>query len=279
MVAAMAGVVLHAAQAQSKTAPLTRSPDGRPLVMTFSDNFDSLRLVRPGEPPGQGVWRTTFGEGGGLSNRTLVSNQEMQLYVDPDMADAQGRPMGLNPFSVKDGVLDIFAAPTEPRLQAVAPDFPYMSGMISSRGTFSQLYGYFEARVKLPAGKGLWPAIWLLPADYSWPPEIDIMESIGDPMKAWMTVHSGRAKTPGVEVHPILPGFHTYAVSWDPQNVIFYLDGQETQRNPTPADMTKPMFVMANLAVGGVWAGPPDQNTRLPAKFSVDFIRVYRFAS
>jgi beta-glucanase (GH16 family) len=204
----------------------------------------------------------------------------MQLYVDADMADSQGRPMGLNPFSVRDGVLEIAAAPADERLARLAPDYPYMSGMISSREGFSQLYGYFEARVKLPAGKGLWPAVWLLPADYSWPPEIDIMESIGDPMKAFMTVHSGAAKTPGVEVHPLLPGFHTYAVAWDPQQIVFYLDGKETQRNPTPGDMQrKPMFIMANLAIGGVWAGPPDRSTAWPAKFDIDFIRIYRFAS
>jgi beta-glucanase (GH16 family) len=117
----------------------------------------------------------------------------------------------------------------------------------------------------------------MLPSDLSWPPEIDIMESIGNPMKAFMTVHSAKAKTVGTEVHPASDGFHTYAVEWDPDQIIFYLDGVETQRSPTPADMHKPMYMIANLALGGDWAGTPDASTPFPAKFSIDFIRAYRF--
>ncbi|MDB5458713.1 MAG: glycoside hydrolase family 16 [Caulobacteraceae bacterium] len=272
------GLSLHAAAPGGE--PLRTAPDGRRLTLTFSDDFDSLQRVRSNDPGGPGTWRTTFGDGSNKSfgSRTLSNNRELQLYVDPELADRQGRPMGLDPFAVHDGTLDLIARRAAPGVQPDVGGFAYTSGMISSQPGFAQLYGYFEARVKLPAGKGLWPAVWMLPADLSWPPEIDIMESIGDPRTAYMTIHSAAAKTFGVEVHPTSDGFHTYAVEWDPQQVVFYLDGVETQRAPTPADMHKPMFIVANLAVGGVWAGPPDQSTALPASFSIDYIRGYRFA-
>ena len=275
--AAMAGLAVSPALGQ--TAPLKQAPDGRRLQMTFSDDFNSLRRIQPGRKGGAGTWLTVFGDGSktDVGNRTLKGNGELQVYVEPEMPDAQGRPMGLNPFAVHDGVLDLTAdrAPAQARPQIGGYEF--VSGLISSQPSFSQLYGYFEARVKLPRGKGLWPAVWMLPEDLSWPPEIDIMESIGDPLTAYMTVHSKPVPTNGTEVHPGSDGFHTYAVAWDAQQTAFYLDGKETLRMPTPSDMHKPMFILANLALGGGWAGPPDQTTPFPAKFSIDFIRVYRF--
>jgi beta-glucanase (GH16 family) len=260
-------------------APLARAPDGRRLVLTFSSDFDRFSRVRGGAGAAGGVWRTAFKEGshGGIQNRTLGSNKELEVYVDPEMTDRQGRPMGLDPFDAHDGQLDLVARPASPRVQAELGGLPYTSGMISSQPSFSQTYGYFEARVKLPKGKGLWPAVWMLPADFGWPPEIDIMESIGNPGDAYMTVHSATPTT-GVTVHPSSDGFHTYAVAWDARQTVFYLDGVETHRQATPSDMHKPMYILANLALGGDWAGTPDASTAFPARFSIRFIRAYRFA-
>jgi beta-glucanase (GH16 family) len=261
--------------------PLARAPDGRALVMTFSSDFRSLSRVKGGAGASGGVWRTAYKEGshGGIQNRTLDGNKELEVYVDPEMADHTGRPMGLDPFRLHDGQLDLVAQPASPQVQAEIGGRPYTSGLISSQPSFSQTYGYFEASVKLPRGKGLWPAVWMLPADFGWPPEIDIMESIGNPRQAFMTVHSHPVPTKGVEVHPTSDGFHTYAVSWDPKEVVFYLDGVETQRMATPSDMHRPMYILANLAVGGDWAGTPDASTAFPARFSIRYIRAYRFAS
>lgn len=279
-----AGLAIAALSAQTgaraDTAPLTHAPDGRALVLTFSEDFDRTQPAPPGMWGGDHIWRTTFGAGAStdLSSRTIKTNKEVELYVDPSLKASSGQPLGLNPFHEHDGVLDIVANRADPSLQPAIGGYRFTSGLITSQPSFSQLYGYFEARVKLVSGKGLWPAIWLLPADGSWPPEIDVMESIGDPMTAFMTVHSATDKTPGVEVHPSSDGYHSYAVSWDSQHVVFYLDGVETQRWPTPADMHKPMYVLANLAMGGDWAGVPDASTRFPAHFSIDHIRVYRFS-
>ena len=111
--------------------------------------------------------------------------------------------------------------------------------MITTLHSFSQRYGYFEMRAKLPRGKGIWPAFWLLPQDLSWPPEIDIMESIGDPNTVYVTAHSTTKKAEGIKVGVKGDGFHTFAVAWDPKLIVWYVDGAEVGRQPTPADMNK----------------------------------------
>ncbi len=268
------------AASSAVTPPLVRAPDGRPLVLTFDEEFTTFRRVRTGHDAEDrdGVWRSVFGDGSktGRDVRTLASNKERQIYVDPEMTDPAQRPFGFQPYRLHDGILDLIARPASPVEQA-ALGLPYVSGLITTRGRFAQQYGYFEARVKLPAGKGLWPAVWLLPASGGWPPEIDVMESIGDPTKAFQTIHSNYVPTKKTEVHPADGGFHTYGVAWDAREVVFYLDGVETLRTATPADMRTPMYILANLAVGGVWAGEPDATTRWPAAFSLDYIRMYRF--
>ena len=115
-------------------------------------------------------------------------------------------------------------------------------------------------------------------ADDSWPPEIDVMESIGDPGKMWVTAHSKLDEQPSKEVHLDPDSFHIFAVSWDPHLLIWYVDGQEVRRQPTPPDMNKPMYMLANLAVGGNWPGAPDASTAWPARMSIDYIRAYRIA-
>jgi hypothetical protein len=263
-------------RAQAASPPATTAPDGRKIALSFADEFDSLRA----SPGGGQVWRTIFGDGRrfvGVEQRTIPSNKEAQLYVDSEFGDGQGR-FGLNPFAVRQGMLEIAANRTPPGLVKRLGGFGYTSGLITSQPSFSQTYGYFEVRAQLPRGKGLWTAIWMLPADFTWPPEIDIVESIGDPGKGYFTAHSNAVPSHTVEV-PLSDGFHTYSVSWDKNEVVWYVDRKEVARQPTPADMHKPMFVLANLAVGGDWAGVPDASTPLPGKLVIDYVRAYRFAS
>ncbi|WP_334164268.1 glycoside hydrolase family 16 protein [Phenylobacterium sp.] len=287
-------------RAQAATAPLAKAPDGRALKLTFADEFDSFRPWRNG----RGVWRTTFRDGrddndDDFNLRTLKWNKELQLYVDPDMRGHRGRhgdderpgdegrrarrgdgdrPLGLDPFAVRGGVLEIRADKVPPPLADRLGGFRYTSGLITTQPSFSQTYGYFEMRAKLPRGKGVWPAFWLLPTDLSWPPEIDIMESVGDPSKVYMTLHSNAVKAEGTEVAVSPDDFHTYAVSWTRENVVWFVDGREVKRMPTPADMHKPMYMLANIALGGDWAGQPDASTPFPARMQIDYIRAYRFA-
>jgi beta-glucanase (GH16 family) len=278
--AAALGLVLGAClrgapPAAAATPPLTRAPDGRALAVTFDDEFDSFRRFSHGK----GVWRTYLRGGDGMlvTERTLTGNKELQVYVDPDWAP-EGAPLGLNPFSLHDGLLEIRAEPAPPKIAPLLEGRPYISGLISSQPGFSQTYGYFEMRAKLPRGKGVWPAFWLLPADFDWPPEIDVMESVGDPSKVYATAHSKTVKAVGTEI-PVTPdAFHTYAVSWDRNQLVWFVDGREVKRQPTPPDMHKPMYLLANIALGGDWAGAPDASTPWPARMSIDYIRAYRFA-
>jgi beta-glucanase (GH16 family) len=268
----LAACLRGAPGAEAATVPLAKSPDGRPLAMTFADEFNEFRPY----VNGKGVWRTTYRDGNSaneLDIRTIKGNKEAQLYVDPEF-----RRLGLNPFRISGGVLEIRAEPAPLQAKASLGGYGYVSGLITTQPSFAQTYGYFEMRAKLPAGKGVWPAFWLVPKDLSWPPEVDIMESVGDPSKYYVTYHSSAAKDGGTEV-PISPdAFHTFAVSWDRQNVIWFVDGREVKRLPTPPDMHKPMYMVANLALGGDWAGAPDGTTPFPATYKIDYIRAYRFA-
>lgn len=280
----------------SAQGPLKRSPDGRPLTLAFADDFDSFRPYRNGA----GTWRTTFRDGrddhdDDYNLRTLKWNKELQLYVDLETRAHAGRHgdgetpgarqpsrerlLNLNPFAVANGVLTISAERAPARLAQELGGFKYTSGLITTQASFSQTYGYFEIRAKLPSGKGVWPAFWLLPLDLSWPPEIDVMESIGDPSRVYVVYHSNAAKLEGVELRVAPDAFHVYAVSWTAKEVIWFIDGKEVRRAPTPSDMHKPMYMLANVALGGDWAGQPTAETPFPAKFQIDYIRAYRFGS
>jgi len=271
-----AATAVWPADSAAAPGPLKATPDGRPLVQTFFDDFDTFRHYN--ETTKIGIWRSTYGpiRGTEVNQRTLKSNGELQLYVDTTMPYGD-RPFPIDPFRVRDGVLHLIADRTPASLKERLSGYPYTSGMITTQTSFEQTYGYFEMRAKLPRGKGLWTAFWLLPADMSWPPEIDIVESIGDPTMAYMTTHSTVTERPTVNHQMADDGFHVFAVSWDREQIIWYIDGVETTRQPTPGDMHKPMFILANLAVGGHWPGAPDASTKLPSSLAIDYIRAYRF--
>lgn len=245
--------------------------------VAFIEEFDELRLGGP-QRPGGVVWATTYPWGG----RTNPPNRELQLYVDPGWRGRDGRPSGLDPFSVRDGVLTITARPVPPEDRGRHDGFAYASGMLTSYGSFSQTYGYFEMRARMPEGRGLWPAFWLLPVHRGWPPEIDVVEVLGHrPHDVWLTLHTGaggrhqqiQRRITGPDTSA---GFHTYGLRWTPATITWFLDGQAVAEVPTPADMHQPMYALANLAVGGTTPGTPDSSTRFPAEFRIDYIRVHR---
>jgi beta-glucanase (GH16 family) len=256
-----------AARAQADTPPLQAAPDGRLLSLVFSDDF---QVFRPWSGR-DGIWRATLDRlQFSRDRRSHTIDDEIEQYVD----SATSR---LVPSSIDEGELEITAQPTPMNAGTSIESYPYVSGLISTQPSFSQTYGYFEMRAELPEGKGLWPAFWMLPKDDSWPPELDVVESIGDPSRVYMTAHSRHGRSLGVEARITPHIFHTFAVSWDRQDLIWYIDGGEAGRVPTPEDMHKPMYLLANLAVGGNWPGAPDASTRLPAKLMIDYIRAYRF--
>ncbi|GGL01700.1 family 16 glycosylhydrolase [Mangrovihabitans endophyticus] len=168
----------------------------------------------------------------------------------------------------------------------------YTSGRILTQDKFTQAYGRFEARIKIPKGQGIWPAFWMLGSDIGsnpWPNsgEIDIMENVGkEPNTVYGTVHgpgySGGSSIGGHKVAGSALGdaFHTYAVEWSPNLIVWFLDGQEYFR-VTPASLNgnrwvfdHPFFMLLNVAVGGYWPGNPDASTVFPQTMLVDWVRV-----
>ena len=241
-----------------------------PATLTFSDEFNSLSLWNGNA----GTWSTSYWYHDlHVNGGSLPSNGEEQWYINANY----GPTDAINPWTVGNGILTLTAAPADPSIQPLINGYKYTSGEINSYHSFSQTYGYFEMRAELPQGKGLWPAFWLLPADLSWPPEIDVLESIGDPTTAYVTAHSKHGKAQGIETKLSGEGFHTFAVAWDAKQLVWYVDGAEIGRQPTPPDANKPMYMLANMAMGGDWAGTPDATTPFPATYAIDYIRAYRF--
>jgi len=168
-------------------------------------------------------------------------------------------------------------------------DYAFQSGMVSTgRASWNEepkwtgKYGYFEARMKVDGGKGIWPAFWLLPADHSWPPEIDVMELLGDRTHEvlmtyhWPGLHNEHMEdSTSFTGSDFTKGWHTYAVNWQPGEIDWYIDGvlrKSVKSNKIP---DKSMELVLNLAVGGKLPGSPDDTTHFPAEVSVDYVRVY----
>ena len=173
----------------------------------------------------------------------------------------------------------------------------YTSARLKTQGLFTQAYGRFEARIKIPAGQGIWPAFWMLGNDITsngWPKcgEVDIMENIGkEPGIVHGSLHgpSTTGQTSDATAPFSLPtgqkfadDFHLYAVEWEPGTIRFYVDANlyaTFNSSQWPAGGTwvfnHPFFILLNVAVGGDWPGSPDNTTVFPQQMLVDYVRVY----
>ena len=168
-------------------------------------------------------------------------------------------------------------------------DRKYSSGHISTQGRHEQKYGRWEVRAKLPTSQGMWPAIWLLPVDGSWPPEIDIIELVGkepdtvhhsyhwgplrDGLNPWDLGQSAVNKTGGMDFRK---KFHDFAVEWTPKGITWFVDGRPTHHHAANLPEV-PMYLIINTAVGGFWPGSPGTRTRWPEKMEVDRVRIHRW--
>ena len=253
--------------------------DRSQYARTFTDEFDALSLdLEDGQS--KGVWRTNFGYGGEHS-RTLVNNGELQVYSDRLFSGTGATSLKIDPFKIADGKLDIVAEPLKEDLRQFAWGRSYTSGLLTTKASFSQMYGLFEIRARMPKGKGLWPAFWLLPTNRAWPPEIDVLEILGDNTKklyvAWHSnvgdKHTADAKA--IDVPDTSADFHTYSVVWENDVLLWFFDDVQVASKSTPEDFHLPMFMLINLAVGGGWPGSPDKTTQFPAKYTVDWVRAY----
>jgi beta-glucanase (GH16 family) len=170
----------------------------------------------------------------------------------------------------------------------------YTSGRITTKGKFEQAYGRFEARIRLSFGAGIWPAFWMLGADFdqvSWPQcgEIDIMEYRGQaPTIIHGSVHgpgySGGNAVTRTYVNPdgrFDIDFHVFAVEWFVDRIDFYVDEilyQSIAKSDVPGEWVydDPFFIILNVAVGGTFVGFPNGNTQFPQTMLVDYVRVYQ---
>jgi beta-glucanase (GH16 family) len=239
-------------------AAAVQSPAGVSAIgLTFDDEFDKF----VSSPNGNVGWMTAYpyeGEAARALPAPLSANKEAQFYSDLSV--------GINPFSVHDGVLHISAAPST---GYVPYGLHYTSGIITTLVSFSQTYGYFEIRAKIPAGKGLWSGFWLLPSNYR-----HDYYSAGSENKWISNLQKLSIPDPSAD-------FHTYGADWEPGKIIFYMDGKVIATAPTPPPMNKPMYILANLAVGdvGSWPGAPDKATKWPAVLQIDYVRAFATAN
>jgi serralysin len=250
------------------------------LKMTFHDEFNSLSLYNATTKAG--TWKTsyTYGPSDGynsINSRTLSGNGELQIYVDPTYAGDPAKSsssLGLNPFAVSNGVLSITAEKLSDAMSAKLYGYDYSSGLLTTEKTFAQTYGYFEMRAELPMEKGMFPAFWMLPTSRTWPPEIDIMENIGENFTSGGAIDTADRDAFRTYFPDGLSGMHTYGLKWTKEMITWYVDGKAVGSVPTPASMHQPMYLLVNLAVGGDWAGAPSYGFD-EASMKVDYVRAY----
>ncbi len=257
-------------------APTEAQSDEVPEIEGYSllwhDEFD-------GDVLDESIWTREVREPG-------WTNQELQEYTT-----------STDNVFVRDGKLILKAIKTEKD----GADY-YTSGKVNSQNKKDFMYGKVVARAKVPAGQGLWPAIWMMPQDEQfygqWPKcgEIDIMEVLGSRIDtAYGTIHYGEphAEQQGtvvLENGTFADDFHEFSVEWEPGEMRFYIDGEHyhtvndwfsavngEDEKPYPAPFNQPFFVQMNLAVGGTWPGNPDETTDFDkAEFEIDYVRVYQ---
>jgi len=246
-------------------------PLGAEAELIWSDEFEEAGL------PDAGKWRYDVGGGG-------WGNDEEQFYTEARLENAR----------VEDGRL-IIEARKEPWPSARRAENDYTSARLVSKGFGDWTYGRVEVRAKVPAGRGTWPAIWMLPtgnAYGTWPRsgEIDIMEHVGYDMGTvhgslhtlannWLT---GSQPTGTTNVPTVAEAFHTYAVEWSPEAIRFFVDedmyyeaiNEGTGWEACPFD--QPFHLILNLAVGGFWGGREGIDPDIwPARLEIEYVRVY----
>ena len=282
------------------TLPVVTAPDpgSADWALVWSDEFE-------GDQVDPAKWDFDLGNGffDYKTHQWIAGwgNEELQHYTR-DPANV----------SVKDSLLTIRAV--KESLQGCG----YTSARLKTRkrdGTplFAQRYGRFDFRAKVPWGKGLWPALWLLPQDdryggWAASGEIDVMEIVGEkPHQVLSSIHFGSGypnRTLVTHVHA-LPGgssvadWHVYSVEWAPGEIRWRVDGVLTATqtfwwscsltdngagvearskadiNPWPAPFDQPFYLVMNVAVGGNFPGVPNADTAFPAELVVDYVRVY----
>ena len=242
--------------ASSENSSANTDPRAVSYQLLWSDDFN-------GNSVNQANWSFETGAGG-------WGNNEKQYY-QPDNA------------TVADGNLIITA-----KKQSVG-GAPYTSARMITRGKKEYTYGRFEARIKLPQGQGQWPAFWMLGANIGsvgWPKcgEIDIMENVNTNSQVLGTIHwfDQAYAYYGGNTNTSPQNYHVYRVDWTPTAIKWYVDDVQFHEaniansiNGTD-EFHRPFFLLLNMAIGGNLPGQTIDESRLPAKMYVDYVKVYK---
>lgn len=242
--------------ASSENPSANTDPRAVSYQLLWSDDFN-------GNSVNQANWSFETGAGG-------WGNNEKQYY-QPDNA------------TVADGNLIITA-----KKQSVG-GAPYTSARMITRGKKEYTYGRFEARIKLPQGQGQWPAFWMLGANIGsvgWPKcgEIDIMENVNTNSQVLGTIHwfDQAYAYYGGNTNTSPQNYHVYRVDWTPTAIKWYVDDVQFHEaniansiNGTD-EFHRPFFLLLNMAIGGNLPGQTIDESRLPAKMYVDYVKVYK---
>lgn len=268
----------------ARTATLTLAAGS--LRKTITVTQEGAASAKYDAPAGYNlVWHDEF-DGNSLSSDWTEEqkpagwvNNELQTYIK-----------GSSVNEVKDGHLLIHCYKGD--------DGKVYSGRVYAKPDKGWTYGYFEARIKLPSGKGTWPAFWMMPANNNsstnpWPGcgEIDIMEEVGvDANIVSSTIHCNKYNNGNTSIeHGTLnvptaeSDYHIYACEWTADKLEFFVDGKSILKY-APADKTKdfwpfnvPFYPILNLAWGGVWGGYKGvDESALPVTMSVDYVRIFQ---
>lgn len=233
------------------------------------------------------VWHDEFDKGSVLDASDWTHEVQKDHWVNNELQNYVNHttPKGNYVTEVLDGTL---------RINCIKEDGKVYSGRVYAKVKEGWKYGYIEASIKLPKGKGTWPAFWMMPVNFSsWPAdgEIDIMEEVGyhpdyvsSSLHANAHVHSnGTQVTHEMYCKGAEGEFHTYAIEWTAQNITTYVDDKKQLsydnrglgRDDWPYD--DPFYVIFNLAWGGDWGGAQGiDESVLPITMEIDYIRVFQ---
>lgn len=250
------------------------SEDDKDWKLIWQDEFDGVSL-------NPAYWN--FETGNGYHSNDGWGNNELQYYT------------GFNKnLSVNEGFLRITA------IKENYNGFNYTSARIQTQNKIYKTRGKFEARIKLPVGKGYWPAFWLLPQNSpygEWPAsgEIDIFESKGAyPNWISASLHFGAQNDKKYityskdNLSKPISEFHIYSLVWEEDAMYWYVDNKlfawesfwfsknnVGKYSPFPAPFDTPFYIVLNLAIGGTFDGNPDDTTQFPQTMEVDYVRIY----
>jgi beta-glucanase (GH16 family) len=277
---AVALSILGTASFFSRSTPA----DAQTYNLIWADDFNGA----VGSSPDGSKWGFETG-GGGYGNSELedYTSSTNNAYITSDSAAQDGKALVIKAIKQNDGNNCWYGA------------CQYTSARMNTSGKFTVQYGRIEARAKMPIGKGMWPAFWMLGdniGSVGWPQsgEIDIMETIGTDI----TNNHGSIHGPGYSggsdrtATYTLPGgaqfsdaYHTFRIDWSPNQIQWFVDGNLYETR-TPADVSPnqwafnhPFFLIMNLAVGGTWPGSPDGSTVFPQELRFDYVHVYQLGT